>query len=104
MKTFLAILILAAVPLAAQDEASFKGTIAGMGVPEPAAYVPDESLGYMGGIILDTTAKPVPPPLVLYVPVPVAVDQPVILGGGLYLGGGRPIARRAAVRVAARRR
>lgn len=80
MKT-IAILILAAASLAAQD---FKGTISGLGAPEPAPYVPDPTLGFAGGLQATTVINPQGIAVVVFsevigVPdvVPVAVGVPV---------------------------
>jgi hypothetical protein len=99
------ILLLAAAIAAAQDEKPFKGTISGLGDPEPAAYVPDPELGYAGPAIVAPPAA-APGVVVLFSAVPVAVDAPAIGGLGYLSVVRQPAVRRAApvVRAAARRR
>jgi hypothetical protein len=96
----IAILLLAASFAAAQDEKPFKGTIAGLGDPEPAAYVPDPTLPYAAPTIM-TPILAAPGVVVLFAPVAVGADQPNIGGVG-YLP--RVAARRVVAPVHARRR
>jgi hypothetical protein len=77
----IAILLLAASFAAAQDEKPFKGTISGMGDPEPPAYVPDPNLPYAGPTII-TPLLPAPGVVVLFAAVPVVADAGVIGGVG----------------------